>query len=141
MGLGTDAYTNDMLQSYRAALTVQRHQAGNPGVGWGESAAMLFRQNPAIASAAFGIPLGVLKQGAAADIVVMEYRPYTPLGADNADGHLYFGVTGRQCRTAVIGGVVRLQDGVLAGIDEEEMNADIMDTAGALWRALDAQHG
>ncbi len=137
VGLGTDAYTNDMLQSFRAALTAQRHQAGRPDAGWNEAAAMLFNNNPAIASRAFGIPLGVLKQGAAADIVVMDYKPYTPFGADNADGHLYFGVTGRQCRTAVIDGVVRMKDGVLTDTDEEKMNADIMETAGKLWRALD----
>lgn len=137
VGLGTDAYTNDMLQSYRAALTAQRHQAGRPDAGWNEAAAMLFSNNPAIASGAFGRPLGILKEGAAADIVVMDYLPYTPFGADNADGHLYFGVTGRQCRTAVINGLIRMRDGELKDIDEEKVNADIMHTAGVLWRALD----
>ena len=76
------------------------------------------------------------KEGAAADGIVMDYRPYTPLNADNADGHLYFGVSGRQCRTAVTGGVVRMRDGMLAGIDEEKANADIMESARKLWRSL-----
>ena len=138
VGLGTDAYTNDMLQSLRSALAAQRHQAGRPDAGWSQAAAMLFKNNPAIASGAFGLPLGILKEGAAADIVVMDYKPYTPFGADNADGHLFFGVTGRQCRTAVIGGVIRMRDGILQDIDEEKVNADIMQTAGKLWRSLDA---
>ncbi len=136
VGLGTDAYTSDMLQSYRAVLTAQRHQAGRPDVGWNEAAAALFVNNPRVASRAFGRPLGILKEGAAADVIVMDYRPYTPLNADNADGHLYFGVSGRQCRTAVTGGVVRMRDGMLAGIDEEKANADIMESARKLWRSL-----
>ena len=34
VGLGTDAYTNDMLESIKVALTIQRHNACMPNVGW-----------------------------------------------------------------------------------------------------------
>ena len=33
VGLGTDAYTNDMLESLKAALAIQRHNAKLPNVG------------------------------------------------------------------------------------------------------------
>lgn len=138
VGLGTDACTNDMLQSLRAALAAQRWRSGRPDAGFAEAAAMLFTNNPALASKAFGLPLGILRTGAAADIVVMDYRPYTPFGADNADGHLLFGAAGPQCRAAVIHGAVRMLDGKLVGIDEEKTEADITEAARKLWRALDA---
>ena len=42
--------------------------------------------------------LGVLKAGAAADIIVMDYKPYTPFSDENIDGHMIFGMTGRHHR-------------------------------------------
>lgn len=41
VGLGTDAYTFDMLESLKAALTIQRHNAAMPNVGWNEVTTML----------------------------------------------------------------------------------------------------
>ena len=46
VGLGTDAYTNDMLESLKAALAIQRHNACMPNVGWCEVTDMLFKNNP-----------------------------------------------------------------------------------------------
>ena len=73
IGLGTDAYTNDMLESVKAALCSQRHNACLPGVGWCEVTDMLFQNNAKMAQRC-GFPLmGVLKPGAAADVIVMDY--------------------------------------------------------------------
>ena len=48
VGLGTDAYTNDMLESLKVALAIQRHNACMPNVGWCEVTDMLFRNNARI---------------------------------------------------------------------------------------------
>ena len=59
-GMGTDAYTNDMLESIKVALCSQRHNACLPGVGWCEVTDMLFHNNAKMA-ARTGFPtLGVL---------------------------------------------------------------------------------
>ena len=136
LGLGTDAYTNDMLESIKAALCIQRHNAGMPNVGWAEVTDMLFKNNPAIAERFFGMPIGVLKPGAAADIIVMDYKPFTPFSGANADGHMIFGMTGRQCRTTIARGKALMVDGVLTGIDEDAANAEIMAEAKKLWASL-----
>ena len=36
------------------------------------------------------------RAGAAADIIVMDYKPFTPFSDENIDGHMIFGMTGRQ---------------------------------------------
>ena len=97
---------------------------------------MLFRNNAEIAGRYFPEPLGVLRPGAAADIIVMDYKPFTPFSGENIDGHMLFGMTGRQCQTTIANGKVLMQDRVLTGIDEEAVNASIREEAGKLWNSL-----
>ena len=136
VGLGTDAYTNDMLESIKVALTIQRHNACMPNVGWCEVTDMLFKNNAKMA-ARTGFPtLGVLRPGAAADVIVMDYKPFTPFSDANIDGHMLFGMTGRQCQTTMINGKILMKDRVLTEIDEEAVNAHILESAKRLWGQL-----
>ena len=136
VGLGTDAYTFDMTESLKAALAIQRHNACLPNVGWGEATAMLFLNNAKIAARYFEDPLGVLKPGAAADVIVMDYKPFTPFSAENIDGHILFGMTGKLCRTTIANGKILMKDRELIGIDEEAENAHILEAAKKLWGEL-----
>ena len=136
VGLGTDAYTNDMLESLKVALTIQRHNACMPNVGWCEVTDMLFRNNAKIGARYFDAPLGVLKPGAAADLIVMDYKPFTPFSDANIDGHMLFGMTGRQCQTTIAAGRILMKDRELIGIDEEAVNAHILEESKKLWGAL-----
>ncbi|MDO4567508.1 MAG: putative aminohydrolase SsnA [Clostridia bacterium] len=136
VGLGTDAYTNDMLESLKVELAMQRHNAGKPNVAWSESEAMLFDNNPRIAERHFGVPLGVLRPGAAADVIVVDYKPFTPISGENAHGHILFGVTGRQCDTTIVNGRVLMRGRELTGVDETSINERITESADALWRAI-----
>ncbi|MBQ7485233.1 MAG: putative aminohydrolase SsnA [Oscillospiraceae bacterium] len=136
LGLGTDAWTNDMIESLKAALCVQRLNACLPNVAWCEVTEMLFANNAKIAAKYFPQPLGVLRPGAAADIIVMDYQPYTPFSDENIDGHILFGMTGKLCRTTIAGGRLLMRDRELIGIDEEAENAHILETAKKLWGEL-----
>ena len=97
---------------------------------------MLFKNNAKIGEKYFPDTLGVLKPGAAADIIVMDYKPFTPFSDENIDGHMIFGMTGRQCQTTIANGKVLMQDRVLVGIDEEAENAHILEAAKKLWGDL-----
>ncbi len=136
VGLGTDAYTNDMLESVKVALLAQRHLACLPGVGWQEATTMLFSNNARMARRCGFPELGVLRPGAAADVIVMDYKPFTPFGAENIDGHMLFGMTGRQCQTTMVAGKILMQDRELTGIDEAAVNAQIVEVSKKLWGQL-----
>ena len=136
VGMGTDAYTNDMLESLKVALCSQRSNACLPNGAWNEVTEMLFRNNAKIA-ARQGFPtLGVLKPGAAADLIVMDYKPYTPFSDANIDGHMLFGMTGRQCQTTMIRGKILMKDREFTTIDEEAVNAHVLEAAKRLWGQL-----
>ena len=136
VGLGTDAYTHDMLESLKVFLIIQRHQAALPNVGWNEAMTMLFENNAAIAGRFFRKPLGVLKPGAAADVAVMDYPVFTPFSEENADGHILFGMAGRSCRTTIINGRVLYRDRQFTEIDEERLNAWTLEQSKKLWGEL-----
>ena len=136
VGMGTDAYTFDMLESLKVALIIQRHHACLPNVAWCEVTDMLFKNNREICAKYFPDPLGILKAGAAADVIVMDYKPFTPFGGDNIDGHMIFGMTGRQCETTMCNGRLLMKDRQLIGIDEEAVNARTLEVSKKLWGRL-----
>ena len=110
VGLGTDGYTSDMLESYKAANCLVKHRSGVPNQGWVEIPTMLFDTNRKMAEQFFHITTGILTPGAAADVIVMDYGQPTRLTADNINGHLLFGANGMNVVTTISNGVVRYQN-------------------------------
>ncbi len=100
---------------------------------------MLFRNNAKIGAKYFPTSSACSRRRAAADIIVMDYKPFTPFSDANIDGHMIFGMTGRQCQTTIAGGKPLMQDRVLVGIDEEAENAHILEAAKKLWGRPESQ--
>lgn len=136
LALGTDGYTSDMLESYKVANCLVKHRSGLPNQGWGEIPTMLFENNRRIAGQFLKAEVGIIKEGAAADVIVMDYDPPTPMTADNLNGHLLFGTNGLNVITTISDGVVRMQDRQLVGLDKAALNAQVRDIAVGLWKRL-----
>jgi cytosine/adenosine deaminase-related metal-dependent hydrolase len=136
VGLGTDAYTSDVLASMQVAKIVASGHRLDPTVGFGEAVAMLFENNPAIASAVFGCDVGVLRPGAAADLVTLDYRPPTPLDERSAWGHVVFGTSGAQVVDVMVDGEWVLRERELTGVDEAEALAHSAERAERIWKEL-----
>ena len=139
MGLGTDGYTNDMLESEKVANVIHKHVLCDPGAAWGEVPEMLFVNNAKMAARSFKTPIGALEAGAAADIVVMDYDPPTPMTADNCDGHILFGLSGRATTTTIINGVVKMKDRELVGIDGAAIMAKCREHAAAMGKRINSR--
>lgn len=136
VGLGTDAYTHDMLESLKVELIIQRHHAGLPNVGWAESTGMLFQNNAKMVERYISRPIGVLRPGALADIAVFDYAPFTPLSGANIDGHILFGFQGRMCTHTMINGKLLYRDRKLVACDEAAITERIHAAAVRLWGEL-----
>ena len=134
VGLGTDGYACDMLEALKVANLLHKHQQKDAGVAWAEPHEMLFGQNAAFASASFGETLGRLTPGALADIIVVDYNPPTPLLAENINGHVLFGLSGRAVVATVVNGRVLMRDRKILVADEREILASARELAQALWQ-------
>jgi putative selenium metabolism protein SsnA len=136
VGLGTDGYTSDMFESFKVANILHKHTLQNPSAAWVEVPTMLFNTNPEICREYFDRPLGVLAPGAYADVIIVDYKPPTPMGADNINSHVLFGMSGRAVDTTIINGKVIMQDRSLVGIDEEAILAKSRELATKVWQRL-----
>lgn len=138
-GLGTDGYTHDMMESYKVANVLHKHHLCDPTTAWSEVPEMLFGNNAKIAERYFDTTLGILKEGAAADVIIVDYDPLTPLNGDNINGHLLFGVTGHDVVTTVANGKVLMKDRRLTTIDAEKVMADCRQAAGELANRINSR--
>ncbi|MCR4963116.1 MAG: putative aminohydrolase SsnA [Firmicutes bacterium] len=137
-GLGTDGYTGDMLESYKAANLIHKLALADCNAAWQEAPQMLFVNNPQIAACFFAPPLGVLRPGAAADVIVLDYHPITPMDAANADAHLLFGVNGRSVQSTVAAGRILMKNRQLTALDEEQIAGQARQQAASLWARINA---
>ncbi|MBW4801982.1 putative aminohydrolase SsnA [Loigolactobacillus coryniformis] len=136
IGLGTDGYTNDLLESYKFGNLIHKHHLADPNAGWTEIPAMLFNNNPQMANRLFKTKLGVLDAGAAADVIVVDYQAPTPITADNYNSHILFGVNGRMVNDTIINGQVRMRNREVVGVDEAKIWADAQEQAQHLWQRI-----
>lgn len=135
-GLGTDGYTNDMIESYKVGNIIHKHHLCNPNVAWAEIPQMLFENNPKIAARYYNKPLGVLKPGAYADIIVTDYDPLTPMDGNNVNSHILFGMNGRSVTTTIVNGKVLMENRQLCVADEAEILAKTRESARRLWNNI-----
>ena len=132
LGLGTDGYTNDMIESYKVGNLLHKHELRDPTAAWSEIPQMLFTGNRELAARFFETPAGILAPGAAADVVVMDYDPPTPMDAGNLNGHILFGLNGKCARHTVIAGQIRMKDREIQGVDKAALYAHARERARAL---------
>jgi len=135
IGLGTDAMTVDMLEELRVAVWAQHYGRRDPSQGFMEAAGALFSGNPVIAERVWGLPLGRLREGAPADVILVDYDSPTPLDAGSVLGHLVFGVSQSIVDTTIVAGRVLMENKALKlDIDEERVAARSRELAAELWR-------
>ena len=131
-GLGTEGYPHDMFSAYRKAASVY---------GERKAGRMLFEENNELARQYFGMPFGVLKPDAAADIIVVNYDPPVPVTEENIREHLLFGVNGTMTDTTICAGHVLMYHRKLLVADEKETMAHCRREARELAESIKASEG
>jgi len=134
VGLGTDAMTVNMLEELRVGLWAQHLRQDNPSCGFMELTNALFVHNPALASRLWGFPIGTLAVGAAADVVLVDYDPPTPMDDTTVLGHLVFGLSQATVDTTLCSGRVLMAGRRLElDLDEARLAARSRELAQGLW--------
>jgi len=138
VGLGTDGFGCDLVGELLSASLLAHHATGDPTALGGEKLLSLIRHNYTLAEEFFGIPMGRLAEGYAADLVLWDYRPPTPLSGDNLPWHLMFAdiSEGLSPHTVTVAGEVLLRAGQVERLDEEEVLDKARAVARELWAKL-----
>jgi cytosine/adenosine deaminase-related metal-dependent hydrolase len=68
-----------------------------------------------------------------ADIILVDYKPTTPLTSGNLPWHIIFGYEASAITTTISAGRVLMKDRRLLTLDEDEIVARSRECAAALW--------
>ena len=137
VGLGNDGFSNDHFAEMKAAYLVHKINQRDPRAMTGDTVMRMAYQNNAIIAREAGgweEPLGELAPGAWADMVLLDYRPYTPLTADNLPWQIIFGIDGSHVNTTIAGGKILMRDRKLLTLDEERIAAQALEYAPKIWK-------
>jgi cytosine/adenosine deaminase-related metal-dependent hydrolase len=85
-----------------------------------------------MASKSLGVKLGVLELGAAADLVLTDYHPATPLTADTLASHFLFAMGPEFVRSVMVAGRWCVKDRIVVTFDEAAVRANAVGVARAL---------
>ncbi len=139
--LGNDGFSNTMWDEWKAAYL--GHKLINRDPRWMPASTieqMAVRNNRDLAHTILGgPPVGILAEGAAADLIFVDYHPYTPLHAGNLPWQIVFGFNESMITTTIAGGKVLMRDRELVGLDEAKIMRDAMQHAPQVWQRYEAQ--
>jgi len=123
----------DMIREISTASLVRSsHLPGDEeNVAYGD---LLFGSNPRIASDLFGSELGMLKEGAVADLAVYEYDPLTVIHEKNMMDHIAGGLD--KPSDVVVGGEFVIRNGNFTAISDKDVLLRSREAALRLWKRM-----
>ncbi len=138
VGLGNDGFSNQMFAEMKAAYLVHKLAQRDPRAMPGDLVLRLAYAHNARLARMFwpDVVLGELREGAAADLVLADYHPTTPLTAGNLPWHLLFGLEASAITATVCAGRVLMRERRLLTLDEEAITARSRELAAQVWRRV-----
>jgi putative selenium metabolism protein SsnA len=133
--LGNDGFSNNMWAEWKTAYLLQKVVHRDPRRANGaDIARMAAHHNARLAERFFaGTRLGALEVGAQADVILVDYHPFTPLTAGNLPWHILFGFEASMVTTTIAAGRVLMRDRRLLTLDEDSIAQEALALAPAVW--------
>ena len=139
--LGNDGFTNSMWDEWKAAYLLHKIENRDPRrMGGYDVAQMAIYNNAALANTFFpSAPIGQILPGAVADLIFVDYQPFTPLTDGNLPWHIIFGFQQSMVTTTIAAGKVLMKDRKLLTLDESEIAAYAREIAPRIWKKYEEE--
>lgn len=124
-GIGADMFLEAQLAYFRA------RDAGQP-----IDVIHYLANGHRLASQIFDVPIGPMRPGAAADLMVLDYRSPTPLHTENLAGHVLFGFNARLVDAVMVDGIWRMWARRPLSVNPELVAEQARETASAVWARM-----
>lgn len=136
VALGNDGFSNAMWEEWKTAYLLHKvHHRDPRRMGGYDVTQMAIYNNAALANIFFpSAPIGQLTEDAYADIIFVDYHPYTPLTPENLPWHILFGFQQSMVTTTIVGGKVLMKNRELTTLDEEEISSRAREIAPRVWK-------
>ena len=133
--MGNDGFSNSMWDEWKTAYFVHKLWNLDPRrMPADDVLEMGVYGNSALATQLFGTEIGVLRKGAKADLIFVDYHPYTPMNSGNLPWHIIFGFRESMITATMVGGRFLMFNRQLLTMDEEKITAKAMELSTRLWK-------
>ncbi len=133
--LGNDGFGNNMWAEWKTAYLLHKVVHRDPRCANGMNIAKMAWDNNARLIEQFfpGAKIGEISVGAKADLIFVDYHPFTPLTAANLAWHLIFGFESSMVTATICEGRVLMRDRSILVLDEAEIVAEALALAPDVW--------
>ena len=135
VGIGTDGFYHAMWEEWKTAYFLHKvHHLDPRRMSALDIVQMGVYNNAALANLYLpDTKLGRIEVGAAADLIFVDYHPYTPLNAGNLPWQIIFGFQESMITSTMVGGKFLMRDKELLTLDEEKIAAEAQALAPEIW--------
>ncbi len=139
--LGNDGFSNAMWAEWKAAYLLHKVAHRDPRLANGAEIARMAVQNNARLIDVFfpSAQIGRVVEGARADLIFVDYHPYTPLTEGNLPWHVLFGFEASMVTTSIVDGKILMRDRQLLTLDEQAIAEEALSLAPGVWERYSAQ--
>jgi len=139
--LGTDGFSHTMWEEWKASYLLHKVWHRDPRRMSGVDVARMGVYNNAKLAQQFfpTAPIGVVKPGAFADLIFVDYHPHTVLNEDNLPWHIIFGFQESMITTTIVAGRVLMKDRKLISMDTEAVAASAKQLSKGVWERFQRQ--
>jgi cytosine/adenosine deaminase-related metal-dependent hydrolase len=128
--LGADGLSADLFAEAQAAYLRSR-EAGQP-----IDVLRYLANGHRLAAQAFGLQVGPLREGALADLLILDYLPATPLTVENLAWHVVFGLGARHVEAVMVDGIWRIWARRPLSVNPMVVADQAREAAGAVWARM-----
>jgi cytosine/adenosine deaminase-related metal-dependent hydrolase len=136
--LGNDGFSHAMWSEWQAAYFIHKDHAQDPRAMYGSDVLRIAVENNAdLATQTFdGLRIGEICTGAAADLILVDFHPITPLTPENLPWQILFGFRDGMVTATMVDGKLLMKDRQLLTLDEEEIAVKAREQAQKVWNKI-----
>ena len=143
VGMGNDGFSNTMWQEWKEAYLLHKLAHRDPQRMGGYTVMKIaIENNSALISSLFdGLRVGEISEGAAADLIFVDYLPFTPMNAGNLPWHILFGFQESMVTATIVAGRLLMFERQLLTLDESQIAAQAMEISNQTWQRFETIAG
>jgi len=134
--LGNDGFSNSMWAEWKTAYLAHKLYNLDPRrMPANIIQEMAVVNNRALAEVQFdGLKIGKISEGCSADLILVDYQPFTELNKDNLPWHIVFGFRDGMVSTTIVNGKIIMQNRELTQLDETGILKEAKKVSVSVWK-------
>ncbi len=139
--MGNDGFSNSMWEEWRACYLAHKLWNKDPRRMPADKVIQIsVKNNRELANQSFsGLKFGVIEEKAAADLILVDYSPFTEINPGNLPWHILFGFRDSMITTTIVAGKVLMAARKLITIDEKDITRQALEVSRYIWEKYHAE--